>query len=117
MDERVLLRVSLLCAVLGLIATGIVSAGITGSTVGIQDITPEDAGRLVKVCGEVGEKFTSRNGHVFFTLTESEGIDVVVFNDTAHKASGLGNGDWVCIAGEVQVYRGKLEIILREIYV
>jgi DNA/RNA endonuclease YhcR with UshA esterase domain len=116
MDEGAILRVSLACAVLGLIATGLMSFQVTGSTVSISGISPEDAGRVVKVCGNVTEKFTSRNGHVFFRLLDTGGIDVVVFNDTAHKALGLGNGDRVCITGEVGIYKGELEIILRDVH-
>ena len=116
MDEGTVLRVSLACAVLGLIATGLVSFQVTGSTVSISGISPEDAGRVVKVCGNVTEKFTSRNGHVFFRLLGDSGIDVVVFNDTAYKAVGLRNGDRTCITGEVGIHKGELEIILRDLH-
>ena len=57
MDESGLLRISLLCAVLGLLATSLVAFQVTGAVIDIGDITREDAGRLVKVCGEVTDMY------------------------------------------------------------
>lgn len=116
MDEASLLKASLLCAVLGLAATALVSVQVTGAVTAIADITDGDAGRLVKVCGNVTDLFTSRNRHVFFTLMGDEGIDVVVFNTTSHLVRGTRNGDSICVTGEVGIYQGELEVILRDIH-
>ena len=116
MDEASLVKMSLLCAVMGLIAVSVVSLNVTGGVIGIGDITPEFEGRVVKVCGNITSKFTSQKGHVFFTLYDGEAMDVVVFNNTAHKVLAVDKGDSVCITGDVGIYKGELEVILRELH-
>ena len=108
MEERLLLRISLLVSIIGLVALFLIANSIVFEKVLIEDIMPDDIGRGIKACGEVENKFTSKKGHTFFDLNdESGGIKVVVFNST--QTEDPGNN--ICVTGRVDLYKGEIEII------
>lgn len=107
-------KVALLCSVLGLVALFFVSTNITGNVTKIGEVTAEQDGMAVKVCGNVISKFTSKSGHTFMkVLDDSASISVVVFNTSAVKDSivGVKVNQSVCITGLVEVYEGDVEIL------
>ena len=113
MEEKLLLKVSLIISVTGLGAMIFISYTININKTSIESITPNDVGRSVKACGQVEDKFTSKNLHTFFTLSEgSETIKVVVFNSTKIPPFAW---EEVCITGRVELYEGELEIIAEEV--
>ena len=104
------------------LAVILASAGIlslyflTKSSITMQSIKELKAGEAAKVEGIVKSLYKNKDGHVFFKL-ENEGIiQVVAFKNYAIKeASQLENGQKIEITGIVQEYKGKLEIIAKEI--
>ena len=103
-----MLRLALLISIVGLAALFLIANTIGSEKVLIGDITPDDVGRGVKACGEVENKFTSKNGHVFFSLNDGTGsIKTVVFNSTQTEDPEAD----VCVTGRVDLYEGEIEII------
>lgn len=121
MRESHVKKIAVLISVVGLIILYLISFTISGTT-SISDITIEDVGRTVKVCGNV-TSFRNSNNHIFFTLDDGNRINAVIFNSTALQLnqSGsnpyqLGVGDLLCVPGVVEEYpknSGQLEIIYR----
>ncbi|MFQ5647843.1 MAG: exodeoxyribonuclease VII large subunit [Candidatus Aenigmatarchaeota archaeon] len=121
MDESLLTRVALACSIFGLAGLFFVSSSLTGAVVGIGGLTPESIGVGVKVCGNITDKHVSRAGHMFFQVADRSGaIDVVVFNSTVDRIAssdprGLEVGNGVCVLGKLDIYKGELEILPRDI--
>ena len=116
MEESGLLKLSLLCSLIGLVSMALVAGQITGTNTKIGDIEAGMKGMAVKVCGNLTEVHVSEAKHVFLGLADSSGsISVVVFNSTAMGMEPspykLGVGELVCVDGEVGVYRGEVEVI------
>jgi len=117
MEEKFIRNISIVCSVAGLALLFFVSRSIELKQTDIIQISYDDIGKNVKICGEVVSKFVSKTGHVFFKLKgETDGIDVVIFNNTAKKFNSNFDKE-VCVTGTVDEYEGKLEIIAKNIQV
>jgi exonuclease VII large subunit len=118
MKEKALLYISIVCSVVGLVVLYYISQVIELPKTDIVEITPDDIGKNVKVCGEIVSKSVSRNKHVFLQLQDTtDKIDVVIFNNSVEKlnATGLKKGENVCIIGTIDEYQGKLEVLPKQI--
>jgi DNA/RNA endonuclease YhcR with UshA esterase domain len=123
MEEKLLLKISIGCALIGLVILFWVSRNLELATNKIGEITIEDLGKNVKVCGKIASKSESKTNHVFLRLQDDTGnIDVVIFNSTAENARKLGidpyqlkKYDSICVTGSVDEYKEKLEIIAKKI--
>ena len=116
MEEKLIRNISLLCSFLGLIALLIISRNFQLEQTLIEKITYEDTGKVVKICGEVVSKHSSKTGHQFLKLSDNTGvIDVVIFNTTAKKFNF--DFDNACVTGTVDEYENKLEVIVKDVKV
>lgn len=112
---------SVVCAVAGLVTLLVFSITMEIKPVDIAEITPDDLGETLKICGGITSKYVSKNNHIFMDVSDGSGsINVVVFNDTALKMKGLNidpyslkEQDTICITGKVDIYKNELEIIPR----
>ena len=113
MKETALLKIALVCSLVGLISLYFISAKIE-----IKDYKPDilnrNVGDDVKLMGTV-TKITDRENVVFIEVNQQSPITVVLFTDDDNLK--LNNGDSVEIIGEVQEYNGKNEIIAQKIRV
>ncbi len=117
MKEKFLLYVSLASSIGGLILLYYISQVIELPQTSISQITVDDIGKNVKVCGEITSKSVSKTQHVFLKLKDAtDSIDVVAFNNSAEKldAYDVEKNDNVCAIGQVDEYQDKLELILKE---
>lgn len=118
MEERLLRNISIICSLVGLALLFFLSKTIELKPTDISQITYEDIGKNVKVCGEVASKFVSKNNHVFLQVQDKNGIiSIVIFNNTAKKLNLNLDSKKVCITGTVDEYKEKLEIIAKDIQV
>ena len=118
MKEKFLLYISLACSVAGLILLYYISQVIELPQTNVREITVDDIGKNVKICGEVISESVSKTKHVFLTLNDTSGeMDVVVFNSSAEKlnAYDIKKGDAACVIGSINDYQGNLEIIAKGI--
>ena len=110
MKETTLLKISLLCSILGLLALYIAS-----SSIDVKDyrngVTKVDED--VRLAGTI-EKITKKDNVAFIKLRQDSRMDVVAFLNGDMK---LGEGDKVEVTGRVQEYNGKEEIVAQKIRV
>lgn len=113
MKENTLLKIALICSLVGLITLYFISAKIE-----IKDFKPgrlnANAGGDVKLIGTV-TKISDRGDVVFIDVNQQSPVTVVLFTDDDNLR--LNNGDNVEVFGEVQEYNGKSEIIAQKIRV
>ena len=111
MKETTLLKIALICSLVGLIALYFISTKIE-----IKDYKPnklsENAGDDVKLSGII-TKINDKGNVVFIELNQKAPISVVLF--TENNNLELQNGDNVEVIGKVQDYNGKNEIIAQKI--
>ena len=107
MDEKQILKISLVVSLLGIVALFIISSGIDLEAVVSLEGIPEEETVVVK--GLVGR--VSDTEKVVFVEVWNEKIEkttAVVFKDAPLS---LVEGDYVEITGTVEDYEGKKEII------
>ena len=113
MKETLLLKIALICSLVGLVALFFISQRIE-----LKDYKPDflnkNVGDSVKLSGKIS-KITSGNNVVFIELSQQVPVSVVVFTD--NDFTNLNKDDFVEIEGKVQEYNGKEEIIADKIKV
>ena len=110
MKETVLLKIALICSLVGLVALFFISQRIE-----LKDYKPDflnkNIGDDVTLSGKI-TKITDKGNVVFIELSQQVPVSVVVFTD---KNINLNENDFVEISGKVQDYNGKEEIIADKI--
>ncbi|MBS3100606.1 hypothetical protein J4204_00560 [Candidatus Woesearchaeota archaeon] len=113
MKESTLLKIALICSLVGLVALYFISTKIE-----IKDYKPnilnKNVGDDVKLNGVV-TKITDRGSVVFIEVNQQNPVNVVLFTDDDNLK--LKSGDSIEVTGEVQEYKGKNEIIAQKIRV
>lgn len=113
MKETTLLKIALICSLIGLVILYLISVKIE-----VKDYKPaklnENIGDDVKLKGIV-TRITDKGNVVFIEVDQQNPIMVVVFTDD--NDIKLNNGDNIEVIGEVQEYNGKNEIIAQKIRV
>lgn len=113
MKENTLLKIALICSLIGLFALYFISTKIE-----VKDYNPnifnKNIGDDVKLKGFV-TKITDRGNVVFIDVSHQSPITVVLFTDDDNLK--LKGGDSIEVFGEVQEYNGKSEIIAQKIRV
>jgi len=118
MNEARLTKISFVGAVFGLILLYLMVTQIHAFHVNIGEIDSSYVGRTVNITGKVTGMVTS-NGNVFFDLKDKTGeIKVVLWKDTIEllelggmKVNAIENENEINIVGNVQLYKGELEVI------
>lgn len=107
MEEKTLLKVSLVVGLLGIMFLYFVSSGIDLETIdGLEDVEAEEE---VKVNGVLGRVTETEKVIFLEVLNEKvEKIDVVLFKE---GEISLSEGDYVEILGTVEEYNGEKEVI------
>jgi len=115
MNSKKLLKLSIIIAIIGIGLLFFLTRNLETS-VQVRDLETY-LGETVKVEGEIIKLFTSKDGHVFFTLRDESGeIQIVAFrNSNIQEAYNIQKGQEISVKGKVQEYKGKLEIIAKRI--
>ena len=112
MKENTLLKIALICALIGLVILYFISTKIE-----VKDYKPnllnKNIGDDVRLQGIV-TKVTDKGDVIFIEVNQKVPIDVVVF---AKDSLELKNGDNIEVLGKVQEYNGKNEVIANRIRV
>ena len=113
MKENTLLKIALVCSLVGLAVLYVISTKIE-----LKEYKPNElnknVGDDVKLQGTVG-KITEKGTVVFIEVSQINQVNVVIFAQDADLK--LNKGDNVEILGKVQEYNGKEEIIADKIRV
>jgi len=110
------IKILLTAAILGLVVLYFVNSILTAQITKIADLK---IGQVERISGMVTSVYTTKLGHTFLKVADNTGdIDVVVFNSSKIDfASELEVGQEISILGRVEEYKGKLELIAKEIYI
>ena len=112
MKEINLLKIALICSLVGLIALYFISTKIE-----VKDYKPQlnqNIGEDIKLEGII-TNIIDKGGVVLIEVNQQSPITVVLFTDNDNLS--LDNGDNIEVFGEVQEYKGKNEIIAQKIRV
>jgi RecJ-like exonuclease len=118
MDEPFLKRLCIAGSILSLIGIFVLCTLIQPLEIGICSLSAEHRGKTVSVEGEVEDISNSTDGNFFFTLSRDGcEVKVVMWKDAAYAMSITGKdagsitvNSTVKVSGEVEVYRGSLQI-------
>jgi aspartyl/asparaginyl-tRNA synthetase len=119
MEAKLIRNISIACSVVGLAILFFLSRTVELRQTDINQISPEDDGKNVKVCGNVSSKSISKTNHVFLKLRDKTGsIEIVIFNSTTGKVNmNFDKYSDICVVGSIDEYANKTEIIAKDIQV
>jgi exonuclease VII large subunit len=113
MKESFLIWISTIFCVAGIISLFLLNKHTKPTHLKISELREEMD--FVKIVGTIERKYVSKTGTVFLTVRDQSGkIKAVIFKGVANHY-GIKRGDEVEITGDVQTYRGELEIIVKKI--
>jgi len=80
-------------------------------------ITELKQGQVESITGMVNSVYVTKAGHTFLKVADTSGeVSVVAFNNSnIDGVQDIEIGDQVSVIGRVEQYKGKLEIIAKEI--
>lgn len=109
-----ILKISIITAVIGIISLYVLTQIFREEVVKIEDLK---LGQIERISGMVTSVYVSRNMHVFLKVADNTGeIAVVVFeNNNIDEAYDIEIGDEISVLGRIDEYKGKMEIIAKEI--
>jgi|WetSurMetagenome_2_1015567.scaffolds.fasta_scaffold736609_1 hypothetical protein len=118
MDEPLLRKVCIIGSIVSLVFVFVLCSLLQPIETDICGLSPAHIGKTVSVEGETLEASNFTDGNVFFTLSRNGcEVKVVVWKDAilAMSLSGKGIGALkpnatVKVSGDVEVYRGNLQI-------
>ena len=111
MQESTLIKIALVCIVVGLVILFFISSKIEISEATISKITKESETVMLK--GMVSSIYQHENV-AFIKLTQAETIDIVVFTE---KNLTLEKGNFIEVIGETETYQGKKQLIAKRLRV
>jgi len=109
-----IVKIALVVAVIGIIALFFLTQYKNEAISKVEDLK---IGQVERIEGMVNSVYVSKDRHVFLNIADNTGeIDVVAFKSAnIDIAYDLENGDQISVLGKVEEYKGKLEIIAKEI--
>jgi len=118
MNEKQLIRISILGSVITLILIFIFVSSINPVNVKIGDIGVNDAGKTVNITGVI-RNLNMKNGNVFFTLSDETGeIQIVLWSNVMKELeikgvnqTSLKDGMSINMEGTIDIYKGQLQIV------
>lgn len=110
-----MLKIALLTAIIGTTILFFISSKIEITETTIDKINKDNLEERVKIKGIVN-KITELNKTTFIELTQPSTIDVIVFKDKQGNLS-IKPGNKIEIIGNIDEYKGNLEIIAQRIRV
>ena len=116
MNEKRLIKAAVIGTVASIFKLYIFSNQISSLSVNIGDIDKSFTGKTVNITGEITSISNSR-GNIFINIKDETGeIKVVLWEDTIKSINDidinkLDKGSKINIIGDVQIYKGEMEII------
>jgi len=116
-SDSQLMKLSLAIAVIGIIILFFIVQLTELLVVRITEINEAMSGQNIITEGKVSS-FSTKEGHIFLTLSDEREIKIVMFKDRAEEneiAYELKNDDKIRVEGKVSIYRDELEVIAEKI--
>jgi len=112
MEDRTLLKIALMTAIIGLSALYYVSAFIPPAEMSI--FSEVDEKLILK--GKI-TSIRETNSSILLMLERKETVPVVLFNTEFYEALSLRKGDNVKILGTLQEYKGRQSVVANSVSV
>ncbi|MBM3200560.1 hypothetical protein FJZ53_06485 [Candidatus Woesearchaeota archaeon] len=112
MDDKTLLKISVICSLIGILIIFIFAEKLEPPTVAISDVNEGLVEKDVKLRGEIYSIRNLKQGVSFRLKDETGFIDVIIFND---ESFDVNKGESVEVQGVVKTYNGGLEIEAKEV--
>jgi DNA/RNA endonuclease YhcR with UshA esterase domain len=109
MKEKTLLKMALICSLLGLLILYLISGSMEIKEKNIEKITLDNKDEFVKLNGIVSNVVDTEKV-VIMEITQPQQITVVLFKDE-NNAIPVYQGNEIEVIGKVDEYEGKMEII------
>jgi RecJ-like exonuclease len=116
MNDRLLTKISIVGSIISVLTIYLLTFQLTSPSVKIGEIDKSFVGKAVNITGEV-TSIAENEGNIFMQVKDETGeIKAVLWEDTIHSidSSDIGKmnvGDRINMIGDIQIYRGELEII------
>ncbi len=118
MNENTLSKISVVGVCISIIALYIITNQIFSSHVYIGDIDKSFIGKTVNITGEIVD-VSEISGNYFIRLKDNTGeIKIILWSDTIEllktnnfNINELKGGNKINVIGEIQIYKGELEVI------
>ena len=114
MDEKILLKISLIPSLVGILILLVILEKIDVSDSNISAIDKNLSEKQVKIKGEITRIRETPAFSMINVKDDTGNIDVVVFKE---KKLELKEGDIIQVEGQVTEYQGKLEILAKRIVI
>ena len=112
MDEKNLLKVALICSIIGIIITFVFADKLEPAIMKISDVSSSLIEKNVKVQGTI-TSIKDSSGVLILDISDDSGSVKVVGFDS--KGVILDKGDMIEVSGQVTEYKGSLEIDAKKI--
>lgn len=115
MQDKTLLKISVICSITGIIVLFLISDNISLSATDISKIQESELGKQIKIKGKV-DSLTDKENLMFLTISQEkiETISVVLFKNSD---IAIKEGDIIELTGTLEDYEGKREILANRIIV
>jgi len=108
MDEKTLLKISLLTSIIGIALLFVISLNIEKEEKSFQLLSPDD---YTTVSGKISKVYANEN-ITFLTVYQNKPFTAVIIGESYVN---FNEGDFVEMRGNVQDYNGKKEFVAEEI--
>lgn len=110
MNEKNLLKVALICSIIGIFIIFIFADRLEPSLISISEVSESLVDQSVKIQGKVVSVRNTPTVSIFDVKDDSGSIKVIIFENSA-----FSKGQAVEILGAVKEYKGSLEIEAKKI--
>jgi len=113
--EKTLLKIALICALVGIAVIYFISINIEVEEKNIEDINLESLDEIIKLTGQINNLAETENAY-FIEMQQPAKTTIVVFKDNKQNLT-IAKGDFVEIIGQIQDYEGKPEVVAQRVRV
>ena len=110
MKESTLLKISLICSILGILVLLVISNNLEVDEKTISELDESDIGSSVRLDGIV-TNFQNRGAVILIDIAQLEEMQVVIFNANLT----LNKGDYIEVIGKIDEYEGNQQLIADKI--
>jgi DNA polymerase II small subunit/DNA polymerase delta subunit B len=108
------IKLAIAAAIIGIISLFFLNRYNQRNVTRISDLRE---GQMERIIGFVNSVYITKEGHAFLKVADDSGeVTVVAFNSSnIVEVNDLGMGDQISAFGRVEKYKGKLEVVAKEI--
>jgi DNA/RNA endonuclease YhcR with UshA esterase domain len=114
MNDTMITKISVFGTIICILLLYAFTSQASSPRVNIGDIDRSFVGRSVNISGVI-DNYSNNNGNIFMEVSDGTGnVKVVLWEDTIRSienSSFLENGAKIIVIGEVQIYKGEIEIL------